>query len=183
MHLCLPLSHSGVHMRRIAAFVLVAWVATGCGFFRKTFGISDSSPAHQEPQTTSIWGDWVLASSADSTGFAGAQRVELSLNPGTFELQAYYPNGAFTVTGTAAITEDGLLTLTPSAQTGELAGTWRALAMRPGRTVAVLASAAGGSLVFSPDENAVRVSSVWHRQEAAARAGIGGDSSPARPPR
>ena len=170
-------------MRRLMALTLVAWMATGCGFFRKTLGISDSSPAHQEPLTTSIWGDWVLASSADSTAFAGAQRVELSLQPGTFRLQAFYPNGAFAVNGTAAVTEDGLLTLTPSSQTGELAGTWRALALRPGRPVAVLASAAGGSLVFSPDENAVRASSVWHRHEAAARAGTGGDTTPARPPR
>ena len=170
-------------MRQIMVLALVAWTATGCGFFRKTFGISDSSPAHQEPRTTSIWGDWVLAGSADSTAFSGAQRVELSLQPGTFELQAFYPNGAFTVRGTAAVTADGLLTLTPSAQTGELAGTWRALAMRPGRPVAVLASAAGGSLVFSPDEDSLRPSSIWHRQDAAARAGIGGDTTPARPPR
>ncbi len=179
MHRCLPMDHSGVHMRRIFALVLVAWMATGCGFFRKTLGISDSAPAHQEPLTTSIWGDWVLASSTDSTGFAGAQRVELVLQPGTFRLQAFYPAGEFTVTGVAAVTDGGLLTLTPSTETGELAGTWRALALQPGRSVAVLASSAGGSLVFSPDENVVRVSSVWHRRADAERAGTGGD----RPPR
>lgn len=169
-------------MRRTMVLILVAWTATGCGFFRRTLGLSDSAPAHQEPLTTSIWGDWVLASSVDSTAFAGARRVELSLQPGTFRLHAIYPAGSYTVTGRAAITETGLLTLTPSTETGELAGTWRALALEPGRPVAVLASSAGGSLVFSRDENAARVSSVWHRQSEAARAGVS-DTTPRSPPR
>ena len=169
-------------MRRLAILFALAWVATGCGFFRKTFGISDSSPAHQEPTTTSIYGNWVLASETDATAFAGAQRVELALQPGTFELRAVYPTGDVVVNGIAGVSESGLLTLTPSRQTGELASSWRALAMRPGVPVAVLASAAGGSLVFAPDEQALRPSSVWHRREQAVRAGTV-DTTQRRPPR
>ncbi|HUF26922.1 MAG TPA: hypothetical protein VMM18_08080 [Gemmatimonadaceae bacterium] len=168
-------------MRRIVLLVLLAFVATGCGFFRKTFGVSDP-PAHTEPQTTSIWGEWVLATQADSTAFAGARQVELSLQPGTFRLRALYPAGDVVVTGTAGVTESGLLTLVPGTQTGQLAGSWRALTMRPGQPVSVLASSAGGSLVFAPDERSVRPSSVWHRREAAERAGTIGESAPPRPP-
>ena len=169
-------------MRRVVVLIALAWVATGCGFFRKTFGVSDSSPAHQEPTTTSIYGDWVLASESDATAFAGAQRVELALQPGTFQLRAVYPQGDVVVNGTAGIGEAGLLMLTPSKQTGEMASSWRALAMRPGVTVAVLASAAGGSLVFAPDEQALRPSSVWHRRDQAVRAGTV-DTTQRRPPR
>ena len=169
-------------MRRIVILIALTWVATGCGFFRKTFGVSDSSPAHQEPTTTSIYGDWVLASETDATAFSGAQRVELSLQPGTFQLRAVYPQGDVVVNGTARVGESGLLTLTPSTQTGELASSWRALQMRAGQSVAVLASAAGGSLVFAPDEQALRPSSVWHRRDQAVRAGTV-DTAGRRPPR
>ena len=169
-------------MSRIIALLSLAFIASGCGFFRKTFGVSDSAPAHQEPQTTSIYGDWVLASSTDSSAFPGARRVELDLDPGTFRLEAFYPTGSVVVSGSAAVSQSGLLTLTPSAQTGELAGTWRGLAMRPGQPVAVLASSAGGSLVFAPDERALRPSSVWHRRDQAQRAGTGGDTASRRPP-
>lgn len=168
-------------MQRIVLLVLLGLVATGCGFFRKTFGVSDP-PAHTEAQTTSIWGDWVLASQADSTAFAGARDVELMLQPGTFRLRAVYPAGDVIVTGTARVTESGLLTLVPGSQTGGLAGTWRALTMRAGQPVSVLATSAGGSLVFAPDERSVRPSSVWHRRDAAERAGRVGETGAARPP-
>ena len=60
-----------VHMRKIALLIAMVAVA-GCGGFKKTFGIKDAPPAHSEPKTTSIYGDWVLAN-IDSTAFAGAR--------------------------------------------------------------------------------------------------------------
>ena len=52
-------------MRKIALLIAMVAVA-GCGGFKKTFGIKDAPPAHTEPKTTSIYGDWVLAN-IDST--------------------------------------------------------------------------------------------------------------------
>jgi hypothetical protein len=161
-------------MRKFAVLLVTFAVVTACGGLKRTFGIKDAPPAHTEPRTTSIFGDWVLTN-PDSTAFAGAQLVELSLQPTTFTLRAWYPTSAdvATVTGTAAF-GDGMLTLTPQ---GTLNGGTRPgfAAFVPGRPFAVLASAAGGSLVFAPPPNsegsAIVPSSVWNKKAQAKAAG------------
>lgn len=160
-------------MRRFAVLLAMTALAA-CGGFKKTFGIKDAPPAHREPRSTSIYGDWVLTN-PDSTVFAGAKLVELSLQPTTFTIRASYPTSSdvATVTGTAAY-GDGLLTLTPS---GTINGGTRPgfAAFVVGRPIAVLASAAGGSLVFAPPPNndggAIVPSSIWHKKEQAKQAG------------
>lgn len=158
-------------MRKVA--VLIAIVAvTGCGGFKRTFGIKDAPPAHVEPKTTSIYGDWILAN-VDSTSFAGAQTVELSLQPTSFTVTATYPGRApFTTSGSAA-TSEGLLTLTPSAVSDPTAAGG---AFVSGRPIVVVASAAGSSLVFAPPPHgqgtaAIVPSSIWHKKSMAEAAG------------
>lgn len=158
-------------MRKVA--VLVAMVAVaGCSTFKHTFGIKDAPPAHVEPKTTSIYGDWILAN-PDSTAFAGARTVELSLNQSTFSITAMYPGRpTFTVSGGAAAGE-GLLTLTPSAVSDPTAAGGAFVAGRP---IVVVASAAGASLVFAPPPHgqgtaAIVPSSIWHKKSMAQAAG------------
>lgn len=158
-------------MRKIA--VLIAIVAvTGCGGFKKTFGIKDAPPAHVEPKTTSIYGDWILAN-PDSTAFAGAKAVELSLQQTSFTVTATYSGRpTFTASGTAA-TSEGLLTLTPSAVSDPTAAGG---AFVSGRPIVVVASAAGSSLVFAPPPHgqgtaAIVPSSIWHKKSMAEAAG------------
>lgn len=162
-------------MRRIIALVAIVATVAGCGGLKKTFGIKDAPPAHREPNTTSIYGNWVLTN-LDSTVFAGAKIVELALQPTTFTLTATYPSSqTVSVTGTAGY-GDGLLTLTPvtnSAGVGErLHGTFVT-----GKPIVVVASAAGGSLVFAPPPTSLQGSfavvptSVWNKKSQAERAG------------
>jgi hypothetical protein len=158
-------------MRRFA--VLIAMVAVaGCGGFKKTFGIKDAPPAHTEPKTTSIYGDWILAN-PDSTAFAGARTVELALHQTDFSITAMYPGRpTFTVTGGAAAGE-GLLTLTPTTVSDASAAGG---AFVTGRPIVVVASAAGGSLVFAPPPHgsgtaAIVPSSIWHKKAQAQAAG------------
>jgi hypothetical protein len=89
-----------------------------------------------------------------------------------FSITARYPTRpTVTVRGSVSQAEDGnLVTLTPeSGLEGVGSGnfTWR-----PGEKVSVVASAAGNTLVFAPPHDALaRPSSVWHRKDAAQRAG------------
>ncbi|MFL5561702.1 MAG: hypothetical protein ACJ79K_09535 [Gemmatimonadaceae bacterium] len=158
-------------MRKMALLIAMVAVA-GCGGFKKTFGIKDAPPAHSEPKTTSIYGDWILAN-PDSTAFAGARAVELSLHQTDFTITATYPSRpTFTVTGGAAAGE-GLLTLTPTMVSDASAAGG---AFVTGRPIVVVASAAGGSLVFAPPPHgagtaAIVPSSVWHKKAAAQAAG------------
>ncbi|HVE79036.1 MAG TPA: hypothetical protein VNA89_09260 [Gemmatimonadaceae bacterium] len=152
--------------------LLLALVATtGCGTIRKTFGLRDPNTAHTEPRSTSVWGDWVLATPTDSTAFVGAQRVEMSLTPGSFTLVATYPGGQapMRVVGNATLTSASVLTLTPSNSAGN---TGRAMPLSAGQPVSVRATAAGNTLVFAPPrEDNLFPSSVWHKRAAAAAAG------------
>ena len=154
-----------------AALALSALGAsTGCS--HNTISLASDPPAHREPTTTSIYGDWVLATPFDSTAFAGASAVELTLDRSSFVITATYPNAApLEVRGSAAADQSGVLTLTP--QTGTRPSARTALALVPGRPVTVLASAAGNTMVFSPPNGvtAADPSSVWHRKEAAKAAG------------
>lgn len=158
-------------MRKIALLIAMVAIA-GCGGFKKTFGIKDAPSAHSEPRTTSIFGDWILAN-PDSTAFAGARTVELALRPSTFTITAMYPGRpTFTVSGGVA-QGDGLLTMTPSGVTDPSAVGG---AFVSGRPIIVVASAAGGSLVFAPAPHgqgtaAIVPSSVWHKKAQAEAAG------------
>ena len=158
-------------MRKVA--ILIAMVAVaGCGGIKKTFGIKDAPPAHREPRTTSIYGDWILTN-PDSSAFAGARTVELNLGQSTFRINAMYPGRpTFVVTG--GVSEgDGLLTMTPST-VSDPAGAGGSFA--PGRPIIIVASAAGGSLVFAPPPTgsgtaAIVPSSIWHKKAQAEAAG------------
>ena len=158
-------------MRKLAILIAVVAVA-GCGGFKKTFGIKDAPPAHSEPKTTTIYGDWILAN-PDSTAFAGARTVELALRQSSFTITALYPGRpTFTVSGGVA-EGSGLLTLTPSGVSDPSAVGGAFVAGRP---IVVVASAAGGSLVFAPPPTgqgtaAIVPSSVWHKKAQAEAAG------------
>ena len=157
-------------MRRTLGAFAGLMLLAGCGFFHKTLGLKSSTPEYASPSTTSIYGDWVLASAPDSTAFAGAREVRLALQPGTFTITADYPSQpALVVSGTASLADDGTLTLTPSAGTAARQG---ALAMVAGQPLSLLASAAGNTLVFTPPtDRAMEPSSVWHKDEMAKQAG------------
>ncbi|HEX2778766.1 MAG TPA: hypothetical protein VHM30_04650 [Gemmatimonadaceae bacterium] len=159
-------------MRKVTAVAAMVVALAGCGTFKKTFGIKDAPPAHREPRSTSIYGDWVLAN-PDSTAFAGASLVELSLHESNFTIDATYPGRSpVRISGTAAYGE-GLLTLTPTGGSADMGAL--ATAFATGRPIAVVASAAGGSLVFAPPPTggttAVVPSSVWHKKSQAEAAG------------
>ena len=156
----------------LSSALLVVPLLGACNFFNHAFKIEDEPPAHREPTTTSIYGDWVLATPSDSTAFAGASLVELNLAHSTFTITATYPHSATSVVrGTVGTTDDALLTLTPT--TGTQGGGRGALVLAAGQPVTVLASAAGNTMVFSPPGGvtAAEPSSVWHRKEAAKAAG------------
>ena len=156
-------------MRRMVALAGLTLLA-GCGFFGKKLGLKTGEPVYSEPSTTSIYGDWVLASPTDSTAFAGASTVEMKLQPGTFTITASYPNQApIVLNGTALMADGGQLTLTPSAGTSMNRG---ALVMVAGQPLTLLASAAGNTLVFKPPtDRTLEPSSVWHKKDKARQAG------------
>ena len=168
-------------MRKAILVVALAGGLAGCGFFRKTLGVGDSSPAHTSPKSTSIWGDWVLATAADSTAFVGASKVEMHLDEREFAIIANYPTRpTITDRGSVEVSEDGgLVTLNP--QTGLDAMGSGGFAWRPGERVTVVASAAGNTLVFAPPrDNTARPSSVWFKKDAAQKAGGTGTPPPSR---
>ena len=164
-------------MRGILGLVLLTVTLAGCGFFRKSLGVKDDAPAHREPTTTSIFGTWVLRE-PDSTAFAGARLVELQLDQNDFMITAHYPTGApIVVRGRAAVDETGLLTLIPQEGADPSFGRWRGIQLNPGEPLSLIASAAGGTLVFARpiganESFAVDPTSVWHRKIAAEAAGI-----------
>ena len=167
-------------MRKVILVIALAGGLAGCGFFRKSLGVGDSSPAHTPPKTTSIWGDWVLATAPDSTAFVGASKVEMRLDEREFAITATYPTRpTIIVRGSVGLSEDGgLVTLEP--QTGLEGMGSGGFAWRAGERVSVVASAAGNTLVFAPPrDNTARPSSVWYRNDAAKKAG----SSMTPPPR
>lgn len=156
-----------------AALILVATAGALGACRHGKLTLSEDPPAHREPSTTSIYGDWVLGTPTDSTGFAGARAVEMKLDRTSFVLTATYPNSApATIRGSVAVGENGLLTLTPETSSR---GTVRSagLVMVAGQPISVLASAAGNTMVFSTPQGITPQdpSSVWHRKEAAKAAG------------
>ncbi len=159
-------------MQKAIMVVVLAGGLAGCGFFRKTLGVGDTAPAHRSATTTSIWGDWVLATAPDSTAFVGARSVEMSLTETSFSITAAYPTrSTVTVRGSVSLAPDGnLVTLIPqSGLEGLGSGTF---GWTTGEPVTIVASAAGNTLLFAPPrDNIARPSSVWHRKEAAKQAG------------
>jgi hypothetical protein len=152
-------------MRHLLIVAALAVGISGCTALKNAFGMRQG-PAHTA-ESTSIWGDWVLAT-PDSTAFYGASSVELSLAPTTFTLVARYPARApITVTGSVAQPTNGVSMITLMPQTGAT--------VIPGwgdEPLSMLASAAGNVLAFAPAYQPVtKPSSVWHRREAAERAG------------
>ncbi len=150
---------------------LVALVATlsGC---HKRIDLIDTGPARAETQTTSIWGDWLLATPPDSTVFQGASTVELLLNPGSFVITANYTGRApMIVRGSATLAETSLLTLIPEAG-GEGLARSGAMFMAPGQPLTLQATAAGGTMVFAaPSADVAVPTSVWHKKDQAKAAG------------
>ena len=162
-------------MRKLIALVALTALGTGCGTLRKTFGLKDSSPAHREPTTTSVFGNWVLGE-PDSTAFVGAELVEMNLTPTTFVITARYPTGVpVIVSGAVSVApEGGLVTLTPNSGSTSSATSGRLMTMRVNEPVTLVATAAGNTLVFAPPtrDAAALPSSVWHRKHAAEAAGM-----------
>ena len=91
----------------LSSLLLAAPLLGACSSFNKAFKIQDEPPAHREPSTTSIYGDWVLATPPDSTAFAGASLVELNLAPSSFTITAAYPHAATTIVRGSLGTTDG----------------------------------------------------------------------------
>lgn len=158
-------------MRRTLGALAGLSLLAGCGFFQKTFGLKSTTPEYASPNTTSIYGDWVLASAPDSTAFAGARMVQMTLQPGTFTITADYPTqSALVLSGTAQLADGGQITFVPTASTG--AGARGSLVMVAGQPLTLLASAAGNTLVFKPPtDRAIEPSSVWHKKDKAKQAG------------
>lgn len=159
-------------MRKIAALLGLTVALGGCGLFHHT-----EPPAHTSPNTTAVWGKWVLRH-PDSTSFAGATSVELAMQPGTFTLTANYPgNSPVVITGHVDQSDNGLLTFLPESGVGATSDRWHAFHFVAGQPITVLASAAGNSLVFAPSSRLVdpTPSSVWNRVDAAAAAGLVGE--------
>ena len=160
-------------MRRLIA--LLAFVALAAGCHQRATVLTDSSPAHVDPNSTSILGDWVLSTDPDSTAFIGARLVELKLEPASFILRVHYGAGGspLVASGTAALAPNtGLLTLTPQSVV-QGASMGRQAGLAPGQPITVMTSAAGGTMLFAPAGGSLGLpSSVWHRMEAARAAGI-----------
>ncbi len=155
-------------MQKFAALVGLMVALAGCGLFHHA-----EPPAHRLPNNTEVWGNWVLQH-PDSTAFAGASVVQIALQPGTFTVTATYPSAPqVVISGTATMSENGLLTLIPQSGAGGTADRWREFHFVNGQPISLLASAAGGSLVFAPSSRLVdpTPSSVWHRVDAARAAG------------
>ena len=134
-------------------------------------GVREAEP-YRSGNTTSIFGTWLLETPTDSTAFMGARRVELQLDSTSFVITAQYPtNGPVVIRGSAARTEAGELVLTPTSSTASTDRS-RALVFQAGQPITFLASASGGTLIFSPPLRGYAIpSSVWHRREAAEAAG------------
>jgi hypothetical protein len=162
-------------MRKLVILLTTAASVAACN----KIGVREPEP-YRPGNTTSILGSWVLGTPADSTAFMGARRVELMLDSTSFVITAQYPtNGPVVIRGSAARTPAGELVLTPSSSTASTDRS-RALVFAANQPITFLASASGGTLIFSPPLRGYAVpSSVWHRREAAEAAGeVVTDSTP-----
>jgi len=138
--------------------------AVSCRTMQRAIGLGGGAGS----RSTSVYGQWVLATPIDSTSFAGAKQVDLTLAPGSFTLSATYVDRApFTVAGRAELANGGTLTLTPSS------GDAATIGFPAGRPYTRVASASGSTLVLaSPSSTVPLPSSVWYRLETARVAGL-----------
>jgi hypothetical protein len=152
--------------RPILGLTLVLALGVSCRSIQQSVGLGGNSGS----RSTSVYGRWVLATPIDSTSFAGASQVDLTLAAGSFTLVAAYPDRApVTVSGRADLATSGALTLTPSAG-AENAG---AIGFATGVPFTRVASASGSTLVLASPTSQVPVpSSVWYRLDAARLAGL-----------
>ena len=156
-------------MRKMIVLLAMGTVLSACGFFKR----GGEPPAHRSPTSTSIYGDWVLSSPVDSTAFAGASSVEMTLSQTSFTIMANYPGRpSQRITGSVGTSEGGILTLVPSEGSTDASMSGRSMAFVPGQPIQLIASAAGGTLVFKPpQETDPTPSSVWSKRSMAEAAG------------
>lgn len=165
--------------------MLLAFVAlAGACSLKRRGRLEDRAPAHTPAQSASILGDWILATSPDSTGFVGARIVQLNLAPASFTITAHYAGQEpLRITGDAfADPSGGPLTLTPRTNSREQRGD-TALVMRTGTPISVIATAADNSMLFADARGeSIQPTSVWHRKAAAKAAGATVDPKVSKPP-
>ena len=151
--------------RVIVSLTLVLGVAASCRTVQRAVGGGGSGGS----QSTSVFGHWVLAT-PDSTSFAGASQVDLTLAPGSFTLAAVYRDRApINISGRADVSGGGTLTLVPA--TGVADAT--AIGFPVGQPFTRVASASGSTLVLAAPNSSVPLpSSGWYRLEAAKMAGL-----------
>ncbi len=161
-------------MRAFPALLSLTLVVAACQPARERVVLRDLPSPTERPKTVSVLGDWVLATSPDSTVFVGADAVELHIAMSDFTIRASYPGrGDVLITGDARTDGSaGPIQLVPR-RIDAAAGNAPTVALAPGQPITLIASAAGQTLVFGElDPNAAPVpSSVWHRVEAARAAG------------
>ena len=145
--------------------------------------LEERNPAHTPAQSARIFGDWILATSSDSTAFVGARIVELNLSPGRFAIKAHYTAlPPLLISGEAfADPSGGPLTMTP--RTNSRAQSGATDVVRPiGIPVSVIATAADNSMLFADSRGeSIQPTSVWHRKAAAKAAGQSVDPKVAKP--
>ena len=147
-----------------AALTLVFVTLAACSTVKRSLGLSSGGA-----KSTTVLGQWVLATPIDSTAFAGAAQVDLKLQPGSFSLMVTYPDRLpLTVTGRAEVA-DGMLTLIPASGGADAAKVGFAV----GQPFTRVATASGSTLILAPPTSHVPVpSSVWYRLDAARVAGL-----------
>ena len=152
--------------RVLSSLTLVLGFTVSCRTVQRAVGLGGPTGS----RSTSVYGRWVLASPIDSTSFAGASQVDLTLAPGSFTLAATYRDRApLNVSGRADLTDGGTLTLVPT--TGVADAT--AIGFPVGQPFTRVASASGATLVLAAPTSSVPLpSSVWYRLEAARVAGL-----------
>lgn len=162
-------------MRRFPALLSLTLLVAACQPARERVVLRELPAPVAGPKTVSVLGDWVLATSPDSTVFVGAKEVELRLNMTDFTIRARYPNSADVVITGDARTDGsaGPMQLVPRQVSASAASGAPPVALVPGQPITFIASAAGQTLVFGElDPEAAPVpSSVWHRVDAARAAG------------
>jgi hypothetical protein len=149
----------------IVGLTLALAATTACQTLQRSLGLGGSGS-----RSTSVYGRWVLATPIDSTAFAGASQVELTLAPGSFTLAAMYPGRApLSVSGRADLANGATLTLVPTPGAGDASS----VGFAPGQPFTRVATASGSTLVLAAPTSAVPIpSSVWYRLEAARLAGL-----------
>jgi len=149
----------------LVGLTLVLAVSASCQSLQRSLGFGGGGS-----RSTSVYGRWVLATPIDSTSFAGASQVELTLSPGSFALTATYADRTpLSVSGRADLANGGTLTLVPTPGNGDAT----TVGFPPGQPYTRVASASGSTLVLAAPTSSVPLpSSVWYRLEAARVAGL-----------